>query len=360
MLPRMNKSVHYLNTGLVIKRWMSILTLINTIFASIVSLCIIFYVLTIYLSKRDARKSFHVSLILTCNTCLTIICSCIIFGLMALSSLAGDCNYASLQWIISWNCYFRGYLVNVFLTSIYLSYIIQAAYRLLRIVYHKHKYLRRMSTFSYYIVMQWALAFIVSLPMLIRSKTYSSMIIYLPDNFNCVVPFTNICATTYSVISVYLSPLFGLCFIYFRIIIHLKSERRRRPSIPLKFRRQNKRDKSVITRIYLVIFVLCGLGLPTIIFYLLYVLTDQLHWTTYRLSFLSISISFVFISLSSLYVTPQIYKRIRTICSCSRSAKKNSCLSYSISINIEREKKMESILLENTTIADPNLLSLFQ
>ena len=76
--------------------------------------------------------------------------------------------------------------------------------------------------------------------------------------------------------------------------------------------------------------------------------------------FISISISFVFISLSSLYVTPQIYKRIRTICSCSRSAKKNSCLSYSISINIEREKKMESILLENTTIADPNLLSLFQ
>jgi len=31
-------------------------------------------------------------------------------------------------------------------------------------------------------------------------------------------------------------------------------------------------------------------------------------------------------------------------------------MSYSININIEREKKIESLLLENTTFTDPNIL----
>jgi hypothetical protein len=188
----------------------------------------------------------------------------------------------------------------------YLSYVLQACYRLFRIVYHKYKYLRTMSSFSYYIFIQWILSFIFTLPILFSNNNYSSFIIYLPDNFNCLVPFTNIRGVLFVTLIMYLSPLCSLCLIYSRIIIHIRHQRKQ-PSTTFKFRRQNKRDTSVIKRIYIVLIILWALGFPTVLLFVSFVINGILHWTTYRIWWMTVSISFLFISLSSLYVTPQIY-----------------------------------------------------
>jgi len=274
---------------------------------------------------------------------------------MSLSSISGDHNVISLKEIIFWGCHIRGYLTYVFVTSMYLSYILQACYRLFRIVYHKYKYLRTMSSFSYYIFVQWILSFIFTLPILFSNNNYSSFIIYLPDNFNCLVPFTNIRGVLFVTLIMYLSPLCGLCLIYSRIIIHIRHQRKQ-PSTTFKFRRQNKRDTSVIKRIYIVLIILWALGFPTVLLFVSFVINGILHWTTYRIWWMTVSISFLFISLSSLYVTPQIYKKIRIIFGCFKSREKHHRMSYSININIEREKKIESLILENTTFTDPNIL----
>jgi len=335
---------------------MNIWTLLNIILAMIISLFIIIYVIIIYISKKNLKKSFHVSLVLTCNTCLTIICSSITISLMSLSSIGGDWNIIFLKQIGLWGCHTRGYLAYVFITSMYLSYVSQACYRLFRIVYHKYKYLRTMSTFSHYIFLQWILSFIFTLPILFSNKNYSSFIIYLPEDFNCLVPFTNIRGVTIIVIIVYLSSLCGLCLIYYRIIVHIR-HKKKQPSNTLKLRRQNKRDRSVIKRIYTVIIILWALGIPVIVFFIAFVITGKVHWTAYRICWMTVSISFLFISLSSFYITPQIYKKIRIIFGCSKYHKKHHGISYSINISIEREKKIESLLLENTSLTNANILT---
>lgn len=349
-----NNSVNFNNSNnyLCLKTWINIWTLLNTILAMIISLFFIIYVVRIYISK----KSFHVSLILTCNTCLTIICSSITFSLISLSSIGGDYNIISLKQIIFYGCHIRGYLTYVFLISMYLSYILQACYRLFRIVYYKYKYLRTMSTFSYYLLIQWILSFIFTLPILFANKNCSSFIVYLPENFNCLVPFTNIRGVIFSALIIYVSPICGLCLIYSRIIIHIRHKRRRTLSI-LKFRRQNKRDTSVIKRIYTVLIILLALGFPIILFLIVFLITGNLHWITYRICWMAVSVSLVFISLSSLYVTPEIYKKLQILFGCSKPHKKYHRASYSINMNIEREKKIESLFLENTSSTVPNILT---
>jgi hypothetical protein len=341
---------------LLLKTWINIWSLLNTIVAIIVSLFVIVYIIIIYMSKRKLKKSFHVSLILTCNTSFSIICSSITLGLMSLAMISGDHNISSLNRIIYWVCHFRGFLSYIFVTSLYLSYVLQAGYRFFRIVYHKHKYLRTISTFSYYIIAQWIFAFLIIVPILFTNKNYSSLISYSPENFNCLVPFNNIRGIIFVLVTVYLSPLFGLCLIYSRIIVHLRNKRKQ-PVSTLKLHRQNKRDASVIKRIYTVIIVLWALCLPTIVFFIQVIVTGQLHWSAYRICWMTISISLVFISLSSLYVTPQIYKKVRSICKCSKHHKKYYKVSYSINISVQRERKIESILLENTTVTNPNVVS---
>lgn len=343
------------NAQILFKTWINICSLCNTILATIVSISVIIYVLMMYISKKNSKKSFHLSLILTCNTSLTILCSSITLSLMTLSSLSNDQNLVCLQPVTSWFCHLRGYLIYVFIVSLYLSYILQAGYRYFRIVYHKHRYLRTISTFSCYIFGQWILSLILMLPILILDENYSSLITYLSEYSNCLIPFTNIRGVLFITIIVYILPLSILCWIYSQIIIHLR-RKSNEPISTLKLRRQNKRDATVIKRIYTVIIVLATLCCPLILFFICYLITGHLHWSAYRICWMAISISLAFISLSSLYVTPQIYKQIQRICGCSKRSKKYYRVSYSINIFIDREKKIESIILENTTFSHPNIL----
>jgi hypothetical protein len=79
----------------------------------------------------------------------------------------------------------------------------------------------------------------------------------------------------------------------------------------LKLRRQNKRDTLIIKRICVVMILLLTLGIPSVIFFIAFIITGHLYWAFYRLTWMTISISYAFICLSSVYVTPQIYRPIR-------------------------------------------------
>jgi hypothetical protein len=354
---RLNNSVNYNNSNsqLHLKSLLNIWTLLNVTLATIVSLFIIIYVVTIYISKKNSKNSFHVSLVLTCNTSLAIIGSSITLCLSALSSIGDDRDIVSFQKIIYCGCHIRGYLSMVFITSIYLSYVLQAVYRLFRIVYHKYKYLRATSTFSYYILTQWLLAFVLILPMVFLDKNYSSFIVYSSEQFNCLVPFTNIRGIIFLMATMFFFPFCYLILIYSWIIIHIK-HKQRQPISTFKLRRQNKRDTIIIKRICVVMILLLTLGVPSAVFFIQFVITGHLHWAAYRISSMTTSLTFVFISLSSLYVTPQIYKKMRSIFGYSKHHTKYHRVSYSFNIIIERERKIESLLLENTSFTDPNIL----
>ena len=293
-----NNSVELVNfdNRLLAKLLINICTLFSASFAILVSLLIIIYVIAIYNSPIQSKRSFHVSLLLTCNTCLAIICSSTILILIQFATISGDRHVNSLEWIIVSGCYIRGYLQVVFIDSIYLSYVLQTGYRLYRIVFNAHQCLRTVSSFFCYIIVQWIISFIIIMPILFTDKNRSNSIVYLPEHFYCQVSVTNAVSITYSVLVVYLIPLCCMCIIYLWIILHVRHTVRFNGSAPtLKLRRQNKRDTLIIKRICIVIILLLTLGIPSVIFFIASIINGQLHWAFYRLNGMIISISYAFI-----------------------------------------------------------------
>ncbi|CAF1361561.1 unnamed protein product [Rotaria sordida] len=190
-----------------LKLIINISTLLCTIFAIIISILIIIYICINLLQKNNLKKSTNISLLLICNTCLAIICSSISLTLMILSNIGGDMNIYILKRINHWACHIRGYLHFVFINSIYLSYMLQGSFRLLHIAFHKYWCLRKIYSFSSFIIVQWIASFLFILPILIEYENYSSFIVYLPQEFYCQVPITNIRGTTFLILSVYFVPL---------------------------------------------------------------------------------------------------------------------------------------------------------
>ncbi|CAF3214070.1 unnamed protein product, partial [Rotaria sp. Silwood2] len=202
---------------------------------------------------------------------------------MILSNIGGDMNVYILKRINCWACHIRGYLHFVFINSIYLSYVLQGGFRLLRIVFHEYKCLRTIYSFSFFIVVQWIASFLFILPILIGDKNYTSFVIYLPQEFYCQVPITSIRGITFLILSVYFVPLCCIGVIYLWIIIHVQHRNRRIILIPISVQRKNKRDNIIIKRICMVMIVLSSLGIIPCLFVIAFIMTDHLHWASYRI-----------------------------------------------------------------------------
>ncbi|CAF3565946.1 unnamed protein product [Rotaria sp. Silwood1] len=220
---------------------------------------------------------------------------------MVLSNIGGDINIYILKRINYWACHIRGYLHFVFLNSIYLSYVLQSGFRLLRIVFHKYKYLRTIYSFSFFILVQWIASFLFILPILIGDHNYTSVVVYLPQEFYCSIPITSIRGTIFIILSVYFIPLCCIGVTYLWIIIHVQYRNRQIMLIPISVQRKTKRDNIIIKRICMVMIVLSSLGIIPCSFVIVYIMTNYLHWASYRISWMTVSISFALITLSSLY-----------------------------------------------------------
>lgn len=327
----------------------SLCTLISTSFAILISILIISYIVLHHFRRKNLRKPQRVSLLLTCNTCFAIICASSTLTWMTVSTLIGDFNLQSWKWMIFSACALRGYLHFVFVNAIYLSYVLQAGYRLFRIAFHEYKFLRSISSFTFYIVLQWILSFLLILPILIARPGYSSLISYLPDEFYCQVPMTSIRGIVFSILTVYFLPVCCIGIIYLWIIIYIRQRSQPLVMMIISVRRQTKRDRIILRRICLVMIVLLSLGIPSTIFVLNFIRTKNLFWASYRLGWMTIAISFALISLSSLYVTPQIHRSIRNFLLKRNPPGNNVSHSSLTQQKSTRQRKNESFLLKSST-----------
>ena len=324
----------------------------SLIFALVVSVAVIVYITFKYVRTTNVRNPINISLVLTCNTCVAIICSSCSLTLMLLSTIGGDLRLSPLQQISSWACYLRGYLHFVFVNSIYLSYVLQAGFRLCRIAFRECKYLRTIYSFSYFILGQWTLSFLLISPILIAGNDHSSLITFLPDEHFCQVPMTSIRGIVFSILTVYFVPLCCIGIIYLWIVIYIRRQNCMFTRLVSSVQRQHQRDTIIIKRICVVMIALLSLGIPSCLFVIAFMITNHLHWASYRVGWMTIAVSFALISLSSLYVTPQIYQPIRSMCRSKGNNARNGMTSSSNNQKMERQKdQRESIPLKATVTA---------
>jgi hypothetical protein len=208
-------------------------------------------------------------------------------------------------------CRWRGFLIHGFLCALYDSYILQAGYRLCRVVFYRHK---RLHSFPLYLLLVpiESLFSVVSIsPVLLRGD-----VIYLSTEYYCQTPFTNIPAISYIALRLFLLPLLFITLVYVRLLKHVRKANSLSMTMNEKNRRRSKqdtRDLIVIRRLLVMLGVLILLGLPSVIFLSILIVTGHLIAVAYRIGWLSVSFSLVFLAYMLIQLTHPLKKTVKRL-----------------------------------------------
>jgi hypothetical protein len=282
---------------------LNVITLVNLVTA--ISTCVFIFGLVLIFH----RQTRSVPVLLACHTCLTLLVSSIMLGSMILSSLLGFIHLPSEQQGNPRWCQWRGFLIHGCLCALYDSYMLQATYRLCRVVFYQRKYLHAFPLYMLLAFIETFVAVLSMLPVLIRDD-----IVYLASEYFCQTPFTNVSAMMYIALRLFLLPILFIICVYIYLLHHI----RRSGPDPISFRhhsQQNRRDLIVIRRLVLTLTILIMLALPSVIFLLIFTLTGHLLALTYRVGWLSVSFSLVFLAYMLIGLTRPLKKTVQRLCS---------------------------------------------
>ncbi|CAF0857704.1 unnamed protein product [Adineta steineri] len=199
----------------------------------------------------------------------------------------------------NWWCYARSYLVAVGLAALYHSYLIQAYFRLSRVVFYKRKQLYSSRFMFRLILIQWLIDFLVLIPSLILQH-YD----YMPQYYYCQILYTNWRGIVNISIIVYYFPMTVIGSIYFYIVYYMKQNK----SIAIQQNRQlgNQRDLTVLRRILILIGMLCMLSFPSVVLYFWYLITGYLIPWIYHFQWLTFTLSLAILPIATACLTPQL------------------------------------------------------
>ncbi len=265
-------------------------------FYSLTFLTCITMIILIYIRIHSLKS--NICMLLIWNTYFTLFLFASIMLGMYLYNLYGNLD-SSMSFGGRW-CQIRTYLVHVCLCGLYYSFVLQAIFRLFRIVYYKHKILQSFGVFLIAITLQWILSFLCILPNLLLDDFQ-----YLPTEYNCWIAFENIRGLLVTITITYGISTCMILSIYMYIIRYLRQSNNIQQQ-----RRQNsnKRDLIVLKRLAIFVTVIIGLGFPTVLVVFIYVFTHYVIPLAYHIQGVSLSIGAFITSVSLVFITPQIQK----------------------------------------------------
>lgn len=273
---------------------------IEAIFASIgiilysLSFLICITMITLISLRIRSLKS-NVPILLTCNTYFNALLLSSMMLLMYSYNLQGNLN-RSMSFGGRW-CQIRTYFAHVCFCSFYYSFVLQAIFRLFRIILYRYKILQTLGVFILGILIQWILSFLFILPNLLLNDFK-----YLTLEFNCWIAFENIRGLIMVTFTIYNNPLSIIFTIYTQIIRYT----RRASHIQQRRQKSNIRDITILKRIVILALITVGIGLPTVIIVLIYLITKHVVPFAYHIQGLSISLGVLIGSISLVFITPQV------------------------------------------------------
>ncbi|CAF0740064.1 unnamed protein product [Adineta steineri] len=270
---------------------------LTCLFSCVILVCVIHHLYHNRLQQEDRIIIIH---------CINIYSLLLIYiaivALFNIQSILG--NLYGYDFNSSW-CIFLGYLAPTLACSLFWAFVNQAFFRLGRVVYST---MRRLQSYQLYIILPFIeLVFSCILMSLIL---FLHSVVYLPTDYYCFVPFTNVYSMFWLVLNNYGSPVGVLLFIYIRITIFL---RRQTNTQTLIVRQRQDRDLLVIRRILITVGFVISLGIPAMIFLVMFFITNEQHPLTFPFLCLFISISMLGLCLLTIIFTPQLKKIIMKI-----------------------------------------------
>ncbi|CAF0760068.1 unnamed protein product [Adineta ricciae] len=250
-----------------------------------------------YHYHRGMKRTEKVTLMLSANIYFFILMFMAILIVNNTQTLIGDMYGVDFSTNRSL-CILKGYSIASICCATYSSFIIQALYRLFRIVYHNY---RRVQLYWFYLIItpiQLAAGFLFMSPVVIWHG-----ITYIPNDYYCYFEFTNFRATVWSASNAYGIPIVCLLMIYTRITLFIRNHSARQTNIVKQ--RQN-RDLVAVQRIIVSVGILLTLGLPTLILFFILLITNFEQPLFHRTMWLDVEVTMAILSVGTVWMTPQL------------------------------------------------------
>jgi hypothetical protein len=270
-----------------------VLDILIIIFSAL-SILVSIIMIWIMLFHQLPTQSDRIAHLLCINMYISLFVGCVLLFDMYCYTLYGHCH-PDISFDGQW-CYIKAYFFYVSGCSFFYSYLLQAVYRLCRIVFYKNQSLQSVHLYIAGIILQWIVSFLQVIPVYLLG-TFE----YLPNDFHCQIALNNIRGLLTGLTLVHMLPisLTTTCYIYTVIYIRKRSDKIRNS----RQRASDRRDLSVLKRIFILLAAMTGSGMPQLgisicyqVFGYLPYWSTQFQWLTAIVSIFCISVILIFVS----------------------------------------------------------------
>ncbi|CAF1369817.1 unnamed protein product [Adineta ricciae] len=200
-------------------------------------------------------------------------------------------------------CILKGHVFYAFINALYYSFVNQAFYRYCRILYPMNRWFQLLRV---YLIIFFVELLLINIILSVQTYIWYD-IIYLNNEYYCLLDYKRIRSVIWVVFNIYAIPLSLIIVIYFRVGRFL---RRQQTNHTLMIKQRQQRDFIILRRIIIIIGILIILGVPTIVLIFVFFITGEMHPLFHRVMWFAVNLSAMTLSISLAIVTPQLKNMI--------------------------------------------------
>ncbi|CAF1118219.1 unnamed protein product [Adineta steineri] len=270
-------------------------SLVFNIFACLIS-CIIFLLILYHFYYNHVKREDKISIVLCGHIYLEILIYSLMLSSMNIQSILGHLYNQSFN---SSSCTFLRYLAIVLLGMLYLNFLNQAFYRLIRIVYSQNRWFQSLKLYLILPMIEIIMLTCILLCILVPLNGVT----YLPNDHFCYPTLTNIPSILSTAFVVYIGPLCCISFIYMHItrFIHHQGNIQ-----TLVIKQRQSRDLLILRRILIIVNLLLHLGIPGMSLIIMFIITGEENPLLARIVLFPVSVSQMGLSVALIFSIPQL------------------------------------------------------
>ncbi|CAF0938966.1 unnamed protein product [Adineta steineri] len=271
-------------TTINIELWFIPLDIISLI---CITLAIIFPLIFLFIIIID--KTCHtVSMLLIANSCLLESIFASIRNGAVVFVLQNDMKQIIYEDSL---CVFRAYIADGICATLNYSFLLQALYRYVTVVYPQWLFYQTATCQIILIFITWIIGLAYPLEFMLRNE-----ILYNINNQICQLPLGLSFSLIYMVLCIYVIPVLLVILIYFKLVLYVKKMSKRVTLANTLVRAQ--RELKMVRRILILVIILIALGFPYTVFIIIsFFTTPEKYHFRIALIFLDVSLVFIFVAL---------------------------------------------------------------
>ncbi|CAF1181561.1 unnamed protein product [Rotaria sordida] len=203
-------------------------------------------------------------------------------------------------------CIFRGYLGYIVTILQNYSFLLQAIYRYIIVIYPTRLFWQSIRFQVYLILATWIFGFICPLP-----YVFSHEIKYNIDNQICQIPLQLSFLTIYNALCVYMIPVLLIILIYFKLVRYIQDMRKHVTPANILYRAQL--ELKMVRRIVILVMGIVTIGFPYALFVFISFFTTPPKYH-FRIAYIFVDTSMAFVMIALFQFTEplkiSIMKRI--------------------------------------------------